>query len=111
SSIPMPKFSQGNVLTFRVRALQPTGAITGTIYTPVPNTGKTLQLAVGTKVGSGSTHYVEQYTWSLNGDAADPYFYADVSFNTDEVSDFLGSAPFGSTFLEINLVDGGTPKT
>jgi hypothetical protein len=110
SVVAMPSFAQGNITTFRVRALQPS-AVFNAPYTVVPNAGKTIQLAIGTKVGGTTTHCVEQFAWSLNADMADPYFYADVNFNTDQVSSLLGSNPAITSFLEINLVDGGQPRT
>ncbi len=110
SPFPLPTFAQNNILTFRVRALQPTGLISSP-YTFIDNTGRTLQLAVGIKVGNASLHYVEQYTWTNNPDHADPYFYADVNFNTLGIGTLLGANPRADAFLEINLVDGGNPKT
>lgn len=103
-------FSQGDTLTFRVRALQPTGQVVGAPFSYVTNIGKTLELAIGTKVGNSSTHYVEQFTWDLNGDETDPYFYADVSFNTTNVSNLIGSGSSATAWLEIKLIDS-LPKT
>src|SRR6266704_741272 len=108
SILPIPIFAQNNVITFRIRALQPTGDEREP-YTLVPNTGKTLQFALGTK-GGAQLHYVEQYTWGLNGDLADPYFYADVSFNTSGVVTLLNGAASAQTYLEVNLMDEGNPK-
>jgi hypothetical protein len=109
SIISMPNFAQGDVVTFRVRALQPTGITVGNPYTCVAVAGNSLEVAFGTKVGSSSTHYVEQYSWSTNAlDSNDQYFYADVSFNTVELTSFLGSQERASTFLEIKIVGGVT---
>ena len=107
--VAMPVFSQVNTHTFRIRALQPTGDLL-TPYTPISNTGKTLQLALGSK-GGAQLHQVEQYTWALNPDQNDPYFYADVSFNTAGVVTLLAGQLTAESYLEINLVDGGNPKT
>lgn len=109
SILPMPQFGQGNTYTFRIRALQPTGAPVGSNpYTAIQNSGKTIQLAISKT--DGSTILTNQFTWGLNADPADPYFYADIPFNTSPINAAL---PNGATtlpaILEINLVDG-TPK-
>jgi hypothetical protein len=112
SVVPMPVLSQGNTVTLRIRALTPTAnfPLGNPPYTLTAVAGKTLQLAIGTKLGSASTHYVEQYTWSAGTDLVDPYWYADVAMNTQAVSTLLGTSASKTAYLEINLV-AGTPQT
>ena len=112
SIVQAPTFEQGNTVTMRIRALQPTANFPAgdPPYTLIPVAGRTLQLAIGTKVGNSQLHYVEQYVWTAGTDLIDAYWYADVAFNTDAVATAIGSSVSKTAYLEINLVEG-TPRT
>jgi hypothetical protein len=108
----LPHFSAGDTYSFRIRALtKNTSPSAGsTIYSFVPNTGKTLTLTVGVITASGAiTVFTNQATWGLNGDTTDPYFYADVPFNTAPILSAVSNESVVASKLEIKLVDG-TPK-
>ncbi len=113
SIVAMPVLSQGNTVRLRVRCLKPTAnfPLSPPLYEVIQTAGKTLQLAIGTKAGNASTHYTEQYTWSGAGDAADPYFEADLPMNTAAISNWLGASARNTSYLEINLVENATPGT
>lgn len=98
----LPRFTQGDVLTMRIRCLTPTGTFP-LIYAPIQTTGRTLQLAIGDRQGN---HLTEQYTWTPGGTTADPYFAADVSLNTSAINTALTSVDTVSSLLQINLVEG-----
>jgi hypothetical protein len=109
SIVSVPTLSQGNTVTMRIRCLNPTANFPASDppYTLISTDGRTIQLAVGTKVGNSTTHYVEQYTWDAStADLSDPYWYADVSFNTAAITTLLGSAASTTAWLEVNLVEG-----
>jgi hypothetical protein len=109
SQVSLPPFALGDTYTIRIHALQPTGATIGTVYSPILTAGKTVKFAVGTL--GGATHYAEQYTWTGDdSDSNDPFFYADVSFNTAQMVALLNSQTSAKGFLQI-LIDDGTPKT
>lgn len=108
-----PSFSQGNTVTLRIRCLNPTAnfPLGSPPYSLVDVSGKTLQLALGTKSGTSSTHYTELYSWSTSTDPADPYFYGDLPMNTAGISTLLGNSTDAKTYLEINLLVSGVPST
>jgi hypothetical protein len=112
SFVNLPAFSQGNTVTLRIRCLTPTANFPASSppYSLVSTSGRTLQLAIGTRAGNTSTHYAEQYTWTAGPDSADPYFTADLALNTAGVTTLLGSGATATAWLEINLVEG-TPRT
>lgn len=108
SVVPIPTFTQGDTITFRIWPLQPTGNTAGSNpYTFISNSGRTLQFAIG--LIGGASIYVSQYTWTGNSDPLNPYFFADVSFNTVELAAYLGTTA-KQAYLEIKLIDS-TPKT
>lgn len=111
--VPLPTFTQGNIWTFRVRCLQQLSGfpLANPPYSVVPTAGKTLQLAIGTKTGGTTTHYVEQFTWTASTNLADPYFQADVTFDATATGSLIGTNPSAQSWLEINLVTDGVPKT
>src|ERR1039458_8816896 len=113
SIVQAPVFEQGNTVTMRIRALQPTANFPASDppYTLIPTAGRTLQLAIGTKVGNSQLHYVEQYVWTDGTDLVDAYWFADVAFNTDAVATAIGASASKTAYLEINLVEGGPRPT
>lgn len=111
SPVNIPVFTQDDTLNLRIRLMSRTATFPVSPYAWIPNTGLTLQVALGTKVGSGGTLYTQQYTWSLNSDLSDPYFFAALPMNTTGVANLLGSSPDASTFFEIKYVSGGVPTT
>jgi len=111
SFVAMPSFKLGDTYNIRIHALQPTGQTISGIYTPILTAGKTIKFAVGNLGGGGGGPYATQYTWSGNdSNANDPYFYADVSFNTSEMTTLLTGQTSASKTLQI-ILDDGTPKT
>lgn len=103
------RFIQGDTVTMRIRCLSPTPNFPNSNppYTLIGTAGRTLQLAVGDRAGNLLT---QQFTWSAGGTTADPYFTADVAFNTTEIDTFLQNVATRDSLIQINLVEG-TPRT
>jgi len=111
SIVAMPPFALGDTYAIRIHPLQPTGQTIGTIYAPILTAGKTIEFAVGNLGGGGGGPYASQYVWTGNdANASDPFFYADVSFNTTEMTTLLTNEETARKYLQIILNDG-TPKT
>lgn len=104
-------FTQEDTLNLRIRLLTRTSTFPVIPYSFIPNTGLTLQVALGTKVGNAGNIYTQQFTWALNGDLSDPYFYAALPMNTGAIATLLGSTSSKTAFLEIKYVSSGVPTT
>lgn len=111
SVIPVPRFTQGDTVSFRVFLLARTDTYpTSTPYTKVLTTGLSLKMALGPKTGAaGSTLYTQQYTWTSAAD--NTYFYADFPLNTSGISTLLGSGETATAWWEIEYTQNGYPTT
>src|SRR5437867_4103172 len=92
----LPRFTQEDTLALRVRLLAGFSRINN--YTRIAVAGVTLQVALGLKVGSASTIYTQQFTWTASDDLADPYFDGSLPMDTAEIADLLGGEPSANCF-------------
>ena len=108
-SISLPSFIQGDTgLTQRITFLN---NYADGQYAIVPTAGKTVEAAIGRKVGNGTTYYTQQFTWTAGGELTDQYFEAQFPMNTPGITTLLGDAAMKSAFYEVKLIDGGLPGT
>lgn len=105
----LPRFVQGDTLTFKVFLLK--GA--SRLATPerIPVSGITLQMAIGTRTGNSTNYYTQQFAWTASTDLADPYWTANLPMNTAEIGTLLGSGSSAVAWLELKMVQGGLPTT
>lgn len=111
SIFTIPPFTQEDTLNLRIRLMTRTATFPVNPYSYIPNTGLTLEVALGTKQGSGGTLYTQQFTWALNTDLSDPYFYASLPLNTSPIATLLGVNSSATAFFEIKYISGGVPTT
>lgn len=111
SQFQIPSFTQDDTINMKVRLMTRTATFPITPYSYIPNTGLTLEVAIGTKIGTGGALYTNQYTWTLSTDLSDPYFSAQLPLNTAEIAALLGSSDSKTAFLEVKFIDGGVPTT
>lgn len=112
-SATIPLLVQGDTLNMRIWLLarSPTYPVDPP-FVYVPNTDITIQVAIGTRVGQGGVLYTQQFTWTPNGDAANPYFFAQLPMNTGNINSLLGSSSSQTAYLEVKYIAaGGVPTT
>lgn len=104
----LPAFTQGDTVTMRIRCLAPTVnfPFSNPPFTALSTSGRTLQLAIGTQ--RGGTILTQQYTWTASTNPGDPYFSADVPFNTANINAALISVNSIQSLMQINLIEGTT---
>lgn len=83
----------------------------GITYEQIAVAGITLEVALGRKIGSTTTYYTQQFTWTPNTDLSQPYFEADFPMNTAGIDTLLGTKPKAGAFFEVKKIEGGTPLT
>ncbi len=104
--VRFPSLVQEDTPTLRIWLLQQVA--NSTIEDPyvfIPTAGVTLQLAIGTRLGSSSTLYTQQYTWTASGDTTNPYFEAQLPMNTAGITTLLGNQGTASAYLEVKMTD------
>jgi hypothetical protein len=111
SIIDLPLLIQGDTLNVRIWLMKRTSTHPVTPFEYIPNTDITLQVAIGTRVGTGGTLYTQQYTWTPNSDASNPYFSAQLPMNTSAIDSLLGASSSATAYLEVKYVSGGQPTT
>lgn len=105
----LPRFVQGDSLKLRIWLL--TGFKRLGNFDQVPVSGITLQVALGSKSGSGAEYYTQQFTWTPSGDLGQPYFEATLPMNTAEIDGLLGANPTAPAWFQVRKTEGGTPAT
>lgn len=110
--VALPRFNQEDSLTFRVRLLKPNPAsVLDAPYIFIDNSGLTLEMALGTRVGNTTTYYTQQFSWTLSSNPGDPYFEGTLDLNTNAIATGLGSGSELSAWWEIKYVSSGVPTT
>ena len=105
----LPPFVQGDTLTLQIQALQPTGQLVQPVYTIVSVAGLTMEVAIGTRIGSGNTIYAAQYAWTPD---INNFFSAALALNTAAINTLLGTNQSASAWIEVKLINGlGVPTT
>lgn len=106
-----PPFVQGDSPTFRIFLLTPTGNPI-TPYNFIPTAGLSLEAALGSKIGSGSTLYTNQYVWTPSTDPQNPnYWIATFPMNTAAITTLIGAAASAQAWFEVKYVTNGVPTT
>jgi len=105
----LPGFTQGDSLDLRVFLLKDYSR-TGS-YTRIPVEGLTIQAALGTKIGSETLYYTQQFTWAASTDMGQPYFSAIFPMNTDAITELVGVAAQATAYFEIKMISSGLPVT
>lgn len=105
----LPTFTQEDTLALRIRLLSGFSRVNP--YTRIATAGVTLQAALGLKVGSSSSIFTQQFTWTAGGDLLDPYFDGSLPMDTAEIADLLGDESSARCYFEVKMLDGGLPRT
>jgi hypothetical protein len=106
----LPPFVQGDTLSLRIYLLVREGGRLSDL-TQIPVSGLTLQVALGTRVGSTTTYYTQQFTWTASTDLAQPYFEADLPMNTEAIDTLLGASSTANAWFEVKVIEDAVPRT
>jgi hypothetical protein len=99
---PVPPFTQGDGEPMVIYLLR---NWSGTTYEYVPVSGITLQVAIGSKSGSVTQYYTQQFTWTPSSDLGNPYWSATLPMNTNGINALLGSKETASAWLEVKKIE------
>jgi hypothetical protein len=99
---PVPPFTQGDGEPMVIYLLK---NWSGTTYEYVPVSGITLQVALGSKSGSTTVYYTQQFTWTPSTDLANPYWSATLPMNTNGINALLGSKETATAWLEVKKIE------
>lgn len=111
SAVTLPPLYQTNTQPFRIQVVDSTGD-PGTPYVAVDCTGLSLRVVItGVVTGGNDTLLAGTLEADWSYDAVNDWFTGSVDFNTAEISTFIGANAYKAAFLEINLMDGGSPTT
>lgn len=105
----LPPFVQGDSLKLRIWLLSGFSRLDP--YNKIPVSGVTLQVALGTRTGSVTAYYTQQFTWTPSDDLGQPFFAATLALNTTAVNTLLGSNSSGLAWFEVKMVQSGVPVT
>jgi len=105
----LPPFVQEDSLQLKIWLLSGYSRLAS--YSQVPVSGITLEVAIGTRIGSSSTYYTQQFTWTPSEDLGQPYFSGTLSMATAGINTLLGSSGSAQAYLQIRKTEGGVPAT
>lgn len=109
---PLPPFVQGDTPTFRIWPLLRNATFPLSPYSLLTIAGLTLQVSLGSQVGSGGTIYTQQLSWTPSADANNPnYWTATFPMNTAAVNTLLGALASSPAVFEVKYVSAGVPST
>lgn len=105
----LPQFVQGDTINFRVFLIRSVGRLS----TParVTTTGRTLQMALGTRVGNTTTYYTQQFTWEPNDDEANPHWTAQLPMSTAAINSLISAGESAQAWFEVKVIENGLPTT
>lgn len=110
--VSLPRFAQGDTLSMRIWLLAPTTTDRlATPYTFIPTTGLSLQVALGAKIGSTTTYYTQQFSWTASAEPNNPYWSAAFPMNTAAITSLISTGASASAWFEVKYLLGGLPTT
>ena len=109
SIVSLPPLVQGDQLQLRIWLL--TGYSQLSEYDQVPVSGITLEVAIGVKIGSVSSLYTQQFTWTPSVDLGQPYFSGTLPMNTAEITTLLSTSATASAWFEVKMITSALPVT
>jgi hypothetical protein len=109
---PLPPFVQGDTPTFRIWPLLRNATFPMSPYSLLSIAGLTLQVSLGSQVGSGGTIYTQQLAWVPSADPNNPnYWTANFPMNTAAVNTLLAAMASALAVFEVKYVSAGVPST
>lgn len=108
----IPDIFQGNVIDFKVTIVDPTGSVSGAVWSKADMGSYGLRMAIGatpTGTSGGPTPLALQnsFTW----DPVDKSFSGSLECNTSAIDSHIGSAASAPAYFEINLTLAGNRIT
>lgn len=108
----IPDIFQGNVIDLKITVVDPTGSVSGAVFSKVDLGSYGLRVAVGatpTGTSGGPTPLALQnsFTW----DSVDKSFSGSLECNTTAIDSHIGSAASAAAYWEVNLTLAGNRIT
>lgn len=111
----VPQLVQGDTPTLRIWLLVRTATYPSVapLFTLVPTSGLSLEVAIGDKKGNTTKYYTQQFTWTANpsSDPALQYWTATLPLNTADITTLIGANSSAISTLEVKYLASALPTT